>query len=1124
MALNRQDCIVFDFLQTPIWIIDRNQLWYANRSALNIGLNERDIADFTGYSTTECFYPIGGNIYQCSVSKITIEDERPAILVEACLDTRYNLLLEASPDAIMITDADTGTIVQVNNNALSLTKKQAKDLIGLHHSQLYSETQRQEADMAFQEKIGCWWTGWFIPRTDRPSVPVDIYSTLFVSGNRRYLYGFFRDQTETQRIEKEWHNALSQLEQREEQLRVALSGANVICWEYSPKTDRVQGIGTFSPSGWEMLSWEMTLDEALTMIYAPDISRLKSKVYDKFVGGGTFFEEIRLADFPQLPRWFLVSGEVLLDQAGETDRIVGITIEITAKKQVELELQSSRTMIESIMANMPSLVCIKDIHGKYTYVNDNALRTFNISREQVIGKTNREILSPDLSLTLDSLEYVDQQVISTQKSVQTELELVQNGIPRTYLYVKFPLFNEYQELQGIGGITTDITHLKQAESNVMQNQAYLNCLISIQQQLLVDDDRDHYPRILQQLGQTAKASRSYIFANHRSAEGILLSDQIYEWCTPGIKSEVDNPELQNLSLEEFFPRWIKHFEAGQEIIGNVEDFPASERQILEPKGILSILVFPLFVNHQFWGFIGFDNCKSTDPWSESVLGLLRSVASAISFHLERQENRRILIAERQKADAANAAKSRFLANMSHELRTPMNGVIGLTSLLQTTPLTDEQQDYVLTIRNSSETLLSLINDILDFSKIEAGRIDLEIQEFNLRNCVEEAIDLVAPQAGEKQLELLYWIAPDVPVWIRSDITRLRQILLNLLSNAIKFTHQGNIVVEVSVKEKINDQDIKILFQVTDEGIGIPADRLDQIFTPFTQADSSITRRYGGTGLGLSICYRLTQLLGGSMSVTSDLGRGSSFSFDIQTKIAEPLLTLPSLPSKKICLLLENPLLQRMISSMLLSWQMEVTEKTIEADLIITEELIPEPLPPQVLLLPYGQTSEHKLVLTKPVRYDSLFTILVELFASSLVNSQDISYTTDLIHLPLRILIAEDNIVNQKVCMKMLTKLNYQADLVANGLEVLEALERQSYDVILMDIQMPEMDGLTATKKVRQRWGARPWIIALTADAQSSTAQQSYDSGVNDYLTKPIRLEDLAIVLRHAYYQQNLTTP
>ncbi|MCA1904871.1 MAG: PAS domain S-box protein, partial [Cyanobacteria bacterium KgW148] len=586
MALNRQDCIVFDLLQTPIWIIDRNQLWYANRPALNIGLNERDIADFTGCSTTKCFYPIGENIYQCSVTKITIEDERPAILFEACLDTRYNLLLEASPDAIMITDADTGTIVQVNNKALSLTKKQAKDLIGLHHTQIYDETQRQEAENAFQQCVGGWCKGWFIPRNDRPSVPVDIYSTLFVSGNRRYLYGFFRDQTETKRIEKEWHNALSQLEQREEQLRVALSGANVICWEYFPKTDRVQGIGTFSPSGWEMLSWEMTLDEALTRIYAPDISRLKSKIYDKFGGGGTFFEEIRLADFSLLPRWFLVSGEVLLDQTGKPDRVVGITIEITAKKQVELELQSSRTMLESIMANIPSLVCIKDTQGRFTYINDNALRLFNISKEEVIGKTNREVFPPDLSLTL---EYTERQVISTQKAVQTELELVQNGIPRTYFYIKFPLFNERHVFLGIGGITTDITELKQAESAIMQNQAYLNCLISIQQQLLTDDDRDHYPRILQQLGQTAKASRVYIFANYRSAEGILLSDQIYEWYAPGIKLEANNPELQNLSLEEFFPRWIKHFEAGQEIIGNVRDFPESERQILEPRGILSIL-------------------------------------------------------------------------------------------------------------------------------------------------------------------------------------------------------------------------------------------------------------------------------------------------------------------------------------------------------------------------------------------------------------------------------------------------------------------------------------------------------------------------------------------------------
>jgi PAS domain S-box-containing protein len=1119
MALNRSDCVVFDLLQTPLWIIEQGQTWYSNKAALSLVAQENvtfpEIND--PLPVSKFLQPIGHQTYQCTATKITIEQDRPALLIEVHLDERHDLLLEASPDGVMIADGDTGAILQVNQKALALTKKQPRELIGIHHSQLYEPNQQEAAAQAFQQYVGGWCTGWTIPRNDRPNLPVDIYATLFVDGSKKYIYGFFRDQTEQKRIEAEWHNTLSELEQRESQLRLALSSANVICWEYSFKLDLVQGIGTFLPTGWEMLSWQMTLDEAFSKIYPPDVSPLKRKIYDQFANGGSFFHEIRLADFDASPRWFLVSGEVKLDRDGRPDRIVGVTLEITQKKQIELELQANRIKTEAILNNIPSLICLKDTNQKFTYGNFHLLNTFSLTREQFFGKTNQDIFAPDLAFTLD---YIDRQVISTHKSVQTELELSQGGQTRIYLSAKFPLFDEANNIQGIGGITTDITELKQAESKIIQNQAFLNCLINIQQQLLVDDDRNCYQTILRQLGEAAKASRVYIFANHRSVEGLLLSDQIYEWCAPGIEPTIDSPELQNLNMEIFFPRWIKQFLKGQEISGNVLDFPETEQHILSPQGILSILVLPLFVNHQFWGFMGFDNCPSHTPFSEAALALLRSAASAISFHIERQENQRILIEERQKATEANAAKSRFLANMSHELRTPMNGVIGLTSLLQTTAMTEEQQDYIRTIRNSSETLLSLINDILDFSKIESGRVDLEIQEFNLRNCIEEVIDLLAPQATAKGLELTYWLEQDVPEFIRSDVTRLRQILLNLLSNAIKFTEKGNIFIEVSLIERSNNGEIKLSFTVTDEGIGIPQDRLDQIFTPFTQADSSITRRYGGTGLGLSICYRLTQLLGGEMSVQTILGKGSSFQFYIITKEAEPSIDLLPLPAKKIYLSINEYPLKQMISSMLLTWRMEILDEPIGADLIITETL-QESTTPQILLLAYGKTDNHPLILNKPVRYNALYKLLARLYIDAFITQNDQTDREELIHLPLRILVAEDNIVNQKVCLKMLHKLGYEADLVANGLEVLEAFERQTYDVILMDIQMPEMDGLTATKAIRSRSGFQPWIIALTADAQLETAQQSYASGVNDYLTKPIRIEDLAPALRRAYYQKNL---
>jgi len=1129
MALNRSDCNAFDLLQTPLWIITDGKVWYRNNAAA-ILKDDPHVPEIKDSSTSAQFlHPICGTLYQCSATRITIEGERPALLIEASLDDRHNLLLEASPDAVLIADADTGTIVQANSKATSLTQRQPKDLIGIHHTQLYSPEQQQVADQAFQkcqdctnqgcqECLGRWCTGLTIPRTDRPPVPIDIYSTLFVSGEKRYLYGFFRDQTEQKRIEAEWRQTLANLEQRENQLKVALSGANVICWEYTIEEDLVQGIGKFSPTGWQMASWQMNLQETLALIHPEDGECLTQKTTDRFTEGGSFIQEIRLADFDVLPRYFLVSGEVKLGENGRPDRVVGITIDISQKKKTELELQSHRIVMESILNYSPSLICMKNIQQKFTYANCNLLQTIGLRLNEFVGKTNREVFGDELAVTLD---YIDRQVIASGRPVQTELEANLRGETRFYLATKFPIFDEHGNVQSVGGITTDITELKEAESQVIQNQSYLNCLISIQQKLLMDDDRRSYPYILKQLGETVKASRVYIFANHRSPEGLLLTSQIYEWCAPGIEPQIDSPELQNINLEVFFPRWIKQFLQGQEIAGRVADFPESERQILEPQGILSILVLPLFVNHQFWGFIGFDNCLSETPWSESALGLLRSAASAISFHLERQENRLILIEARKKADSANAAKSQFLANMSHELRTPMNGIIGLTSILETTNLTDEQRDYIRTIRQSSETLLSLLNDILDFSKIESGRIELENREFNLHHCIENVIDLLAPQATAKGLEMFYWIDINVPLLIESDVTHLRQILLNLLSNAVKFTEKGNITVEVNLLEQNDNKDIKLLFAVTDEGIGIPPDRIEHIFNPFTQADSSITRRYGGTGLGLSICHRLVQLLGGEMSVESTLGEGSTFRFSIKAKARASANVYPSLPSRRVYLSLQQPLLRRMITVMLSRWQMEITNEPIGADVIITDKRQADELVPQIVILPYGRTEEDSFILTKPIHYDALFNLFAQLFLNYTIPNADTPDRKEFIHLPLKILVAEDNPVNQKVCLKMLQKIGYTADLVSNGLEVLNALEKQSYDVILMDIQMPEMDGLTATQIIRNRSIKQPWIIALTADAQLATAQQSYAHGVNDYLTKPIRIEDLTPALQRSFYGKNL---
>ncbi|NEP78159.1 MAG: response regulator [Okeania sp. SIO3B3] len=533
-----------------------------------------------------------------------------------------------------------------------------------------------------------------------------------------------------------------------------------------------------------------------------------------------------------------------------------------------------------------------------------------------------------------------------------------------------------------------------------------------------------------------------------------------------------------------------------------------------------------------------------------IIGVSRDIS-------QRKEGEEELKQAKELAEQATRAKSQFLATMSHEVRTPMNGVLGMTQLLASTELTPEQQKYVRTIDISGNTLLTVINDILDFSKIESGKLDIENRPVDIRACIENVYDVLAIKVERKNIDLLYLVDPNVPAYIIGDETRINQILMNLVNNGIKFTESGEVYIRVS-QEKINtnNKNIRLHISVSDTGIGMNEEQMSRLFKPFSQGDSSTTRRYGGTGLGLAICSRLVKLMGGSFSVESEVDKGSKFSFTIQTKAApaQPKRYLnkqtPEIKNKRVLLVDDNQTNLEILIWQCQQWEMLpfATDHAKEAiswiergdlfDLAILDMAMPEmdgltlgfelrkfksqDELPLILLTSLGKYNEDidsinqifSAYISKPVKQSTLLKTIVDIFATVKQTyhtqpTKQVQINHKLAeHLPLKILLAEDNIINQEFAVAILEKMGYKIDVVNNGIDAIAACKNQNYDIIFMDVQMPEMDGLEATREIIKQLPSetRPKIIAMTANAMEDDRDECLQAGMDDYVSKPIKIQ------------------
>jgi PAS domain S-box-containing protein len=807
-----------------------------------------------------------------------------------------------------------------------------------------------------------------------------------------------------------------------------------------------------------------------------------------------------------------ITGAPIYNSDGDLQYAMAAFIDISDQIHAQQQLAESEERFRQIIENASDVIYRADEHGKFTYVNPVGLSMFGYTMHEVVGMHFTMFVSTDAQQRVARLYY--RQMLTKTKSSYHEIPAVKSNGEHIILGQSVELLFEKNTVVGFLAIARNITAQKLVEEEITRRQQQLDTVITtVDEGITLSDAQGRFEIFNAKMEELTGFTKEE--ANTGEFTTLLYPD----------------PEEQRRGLD----RLAEVIEKGfiQDVETTIRSKQGEQKTLLISTRIVHVKDKVMF------------------------LSAYRDISSRKRFEVELKN-------AKEAAESATVAKSLFLATMSHEIRTPMNGVIGMTDLLMQTTLNEEQREYTEIIRTSGETLLTLINDILDFSKIESGKLDMEKRPIEVQGMIEETFDLVARRAVEKRIDLVYLVDLSTPQYIIGDPIRLRQILLNLTNNSIKFTEKGEVLV--TVKEVQREGDMSTLqFSVKDTGIGISTEQAAKLFQAFTQVDASTTRKYGGTGLGLAITKRLVEMMDGTVWVESEEGKGSTFHFTIRVPTSkngdsQPKKyvrgKVPELQGKRVLLVDDNSTNLNILSIQCTTWGMHprATASQQEAlqwlsgndpfDIAIIDFHMPvmngvelarairavrsEQSLPIVLFSSSGRSdfseTENALfaaVILKPLKqahlYSTMIDVLARNFSAHLSKRENIPAKVDQLAatLPLKILIAEDNLINQKLALRLLLQLGYTADVVANGREVLAIINEKRYDIILMDLHMPLLDGLETTRMIMQTVDAsiRPKIIAMTADAMSGDRERCIDAGMDDYISKPVRLEGLRDTLK-----------